>query len=212
MNTIKIVIADDHRLFREGVKLLLSQTEDMEIIGEVTDGAELVALLTHTFADVVLADITMPKLSGIDAIAEIRKHNRSVKFILLSMHEEGEYILKAVQMGASGYLFKNTDTEELEKAIRAVATGGRYFNSTVSAAMMDNLSKTAPEEESEPLTKREIEVLEQVAQGHSTKLIADHLCISPRTVDTHRTNLMKKIGAVNTAELIRKALEKKLIS
>jgi len=209
---ITIVIADDHRLFRDGIRMLLSRIPDFEIIGEVVDGQALVDFLQKQQPDVVLVDISMPRLNGLDAIAEIKKQHPYTKFVVLTMHEEGDYVVKSVQTGASGYLFKNVESAELEKAIRTVAKGEKYFNPTVSQLLIENLSRHKNEEEETNLTKREIEILELVAAGHSTKLIADQLNISHRTVDTHRVNMMRKLEAVNTAELIRKAIERKLIS
>jgi DNA-binding NarL/FixJ family response regulator len=209
MNKIRILIADDHNLFRGGLKMLLSRVTDFEIVGEVTDGVALVDFFKNELPDVALVDISMPKMLGIDAIAEIKKTNSHTKFILLTMHQEGEYVLKGLKNGASAYLFKDVEPSELEKAIRVVAKGDKYYNQTVSNILIENMS--APKEEETVLTQREKEILELVAAGLSTKIIADKLNISHRTVDTHRVNMMKKMEVSNTAELVKKAIEKKII-
>ncbi|MCS7004740.1 MAG: response regulator transcription factor [Cytophagales bacterium] len=209
MKKIKILLADDHRLFREGIRLILSRITDFEVIGEVTDGKALLDFLHHQQPEVVLVDISMPFLGGLDAMTEIKKMFPFVKFIVLTMHEDGDYIVKSIHLGADGYLFKNVEPYELEKAIRLVAKGEKYFNAEVSHLFIQNLSRKNYQENQ--LTKREIEILKLVSAGYSTKQIADQLHISHRTVDTHRVNMMRKLEAVNTAELIRKAIEKKLI-
>lgn len=212
MNKIKIVVADDHKLIRDGITTLLRMDEQFEVIGEANDGVELIKLLDSSLPDVVLVDITMPNMNGIEAVARLKKINPNLRFIILTMHEEGDYVMKSIQSGAHGYLLKNSDFEELQKAIRTVAAGGKYFNSVISNLMIENLSSTTePKGEKPDLTPREIEVLKEVAEGLSTKMIADKLSISSRTVETHRVNMMKKMVAHNTAELIKKSLEWKII-
>lgn len=212
MNKIKIVIADDHKLIRDGITTLLRMDEQFEVIGEANDGEELIALLDSCLPDVVLVDITMPKMNGIDAVAKLKKINPNLRFIILTMHEEGEYVMKSIKSGANGYLLKNSDFEELQKAIRTVVDGGKYYNSVISNLMIENLSNITESKGEKPdLTVREIEVLREVAEGLSTKMIAEKLSISSRTVETHRVNMMKKMVAHNTAELIKKSLEWKII-
>lgn len=214
METIKIILADDHKLIRDGIKTLLKKDEQFEIIAEADNGLHLMEIIENYAPDVVLVDITMPHLNGIDALAQLKKINPNLKFIVLTMHDEGDYVMKSVQSGASGYLLKNVEYEELQRAIRTVAAGGRYFNNDISNIIIENLSKPTNTEDTRhypELTPREIEVLQAVANGLSTKLIADKLSISGRTVETHRINLMKKMEAHNTAELIKKAAERKII-
>ncbi len=213
MDKIKIIIADDHKLIRDGIKTLLKKNDEFDIVAEADDGLQLVSVIDQFVPDVVLVDITMPHLNGLDAIAEIRKKNTDYKFIVLTMHEEGDYIMKSVQNGVNGYLLKNAEYEELANAIKIVAAGGKYFNNKISAVIIENLSQPKKEADKEytELTPREIEVLREVANGLSTKLIADKLSISNRTVETHRVNMMKKLEVHNTAELIKRAIEKKII-
>jgi DNA-binding NarL/FixJ family response regulator len=211
MNVIKIVLADDHKLIRDGIKTLLKKDARIEVIGEASDGEELLQIIETILPDLILIDISMPKLNGIDAIIRLKTINPNLKFIILTMHEEGDYVMKSLKIGAQGYLLKNCEFEELQKAITTVYEGGKYYNSAISNLMIESLSKTQQEIEKIELTPREIEVLIAVSTGLSTKLIADKLFISSRTVETHRVNMMKKLGVHNTAEMIKKAIDTKLI-
>jgi DNA-binding NarL/FixJ family response regulator len=212
-NTIRIILADDHILVREGFKSLLSKKKDFEVVGEAENGTALINLIENLNADVLLVDISMPQLNGIEAISQMKKINPNLKFIMLTMHEEAEYILKSIQAGANGYLLKNVEPDELENAIRTVAAGGKYFNSTISGIMIENLSRVGETEKEDltELTSREKEILQYVADGLSTKLIADKLSISPRTVETHRVHIMKKLQVNNGAEMVKRGLEQKII-
>lgn len=213
MNKIKIVIADDHKLIRDGIITLLRMDEQFEVIGEANDGEALLTLLETCLPDIILLDITMPKMNGIEAITKLKKINPNLKFIMLTMHEEGDYVMKSIQSGAQGYLLKNSDFEELQKAIKTVSNGGKYYNSVISNIMIENLSNHNEAKGEKPeLTPREQEILNLVYEGLSTKLIAEKLFISSRTVETHRVNIMKKMNAHNTAELIKRALDWKLIA
>lgn len=214
MKKISIVIADDHTLIRDGIKALLQSVDEFEVVGEATDGEELVQFIDTLDPEVVVLDITMPKKTGIEVISEVKKYNNRVKFIVLSMHDNPEYVLKSVQAGALSYLLKNTDHEEIVKAVKAVSSGQKYFSPDIYNIILTGLAN--PElikgnQVAELLTKRELEVLKEVSMGLSTKLIADKLCISIRTVETHRINLMKKMEVHNSAELIKKAMDLNLI-
>lgn len=213
MQKIKIIIADDHRLVRDGIKSLLKIEEDIEFIGEVEDGVFLMEMLQNLRPDVILMDINMPKMNGIEATAHISKDYPEISVIILSMHEEPEYILKCVESGASAYLLKSVEKDELMTAIRKAAIGKKYFNSDITALLALGITehKKNIKEEIE-ITQREREVLACVANGLSTKQIADKLYLSARTIETHRLNLLKKFNAQNTAELIKIALAHKLIT
>ena len=211
MDKISIIVADDHRLIRDGIKTLLKKDADFEIVAEADNGEELINVLNTITPDVILVDISMPKFNGIDAMTTLKKINPNLKFIVLTMHEEPEYIIKSIQGGASSYLLKNVEYEELQKAVCTVAGGGKYFNPFISNIMIENLAKITEKEEQAVLTPREIEILKEVANGLSAKLIADKFSLSVRTVETHRVNIMKKLNAHNTAEVIKKAIEQKLI-
>lgn len=212
-NKIKIILADDHELVRGGIKSLLEINPSFEVIAEVNTGKELIDLLDEVLPDIILTDISMPDMSGLEAVALLLHINPNLKFIMLTMHDDPEYILNSVEIGAKGYLLKNMGLKELQTAIITVANGGKYFNQQISALMIDSLSTNKKPKENIPeLTAREIEILKEVVNGLSTKLIADKLNISARTVETHRLHLMKKMMTQNTAELVRKAMELKLIN
>lgn len=214
LGKITIVLADDHKVVRDGLKSFLARISDFVVIGEAENGEELLQLFDAVLPDVALIDISMPKMNGLDALKQLHESNPNVKIVMLSMHEEPDYIMKAIQNGAKGYLLKNTDERELENAIRAVAAGGKYFNSVVSSIMIENLSHK-PQEKA-PLevnvSLREKEVLQLVSEGLSNKMIGDKLHISVRTVETHRLNLLRKLEVNNSAELVKKALEMGVIS
>jgi len=212
INKITIAIADDHKIIRDGLKALLSNISDFEIIAFAEDGEQLLRIFEESIPDVVLIDIAMPKINGLEALKTLSSSNPNIKAIILSMHDDADYIMKAIQNGAKGYLLKNTDEKELELAIRTVADGGKFFNSLVSNIVIENLSHSSLKMSSEiNVTQRELEVLKLVAKGFSNKLIADQLLISSRTVETHRLNLLRKLHVSNTAELIKKASDSKLI-
>jgi DNA-binding NarL/FixJ family response regulator len=213
MEKIKIILADDHILVREGFKSLLNRKKEFEVVGEAENGQALLQMIDDISPDILLVDISMPHLNGIEAIAQIKKINPNLKLIMLTMHEEAEYIVKSIQAGANGYLLKNVEPDELEKAIKTVAAGGKYFNAAISNIMIENISKATDQskEEYSEITAREKEILQYVADGLSTKLIADKLSISARTVETHRVHIMKKLQVSNGAEMVKKGLEQKII-
>lgn len=211
MNPIRLILADDHPLIRAGFKALLGQNERFVIAGEARSGRELIEVARATDPDVVLTDISMPHGNGFEAMEAIRKTHPLVKFIMLTMHEEREYILQAIKTGASGYLLKSTERFELERAIVTVFEGGKYFSPMINNILAEAVIKPEGGEVGE-LTAREKEVLELVSNGNSTKQIADMLGISIRTVESHRINMLKKMKVSNTAELIKKAVEMKLLS
>lgn len=212
MSEIKIIIADDHALIRNGIKTMLARNPDYKIVAEAENGKELVEQASRLIPDVVLVDISMPVLNGFDALSELRKLLPDTKVILLTMHEEPEYIIKAARSGANGYLLKNVDYEELHRAIGLVMSGQKYFNQQVSSILMEELHRKSDTDQlQEKLTERESDILKEIVKGLSSKEIADKLFISSRTVDTHRNNLMKKLSVHNTAELVKLALEKGLV-
>lgn len=211
MEKIKLILADDHPLIREGFKSLLGKSNAFEVVGEAETGRELIDVVKATSPDIILVDITMPQMNGLDAIEVLRKEFPRLKFMVLTMHEEREYILKALRNGAHGYVLKNTERAELERAIHAVYNGQKYFSPVVTTILAESVGKKEGGEYPE-ITPREKEVLELVAGGRSTKQIADKLKISIRTVESHRINMLKKFDVNNTAELIKRAIELRLIS
>lgn len=211
MEKIRLLLADDHPLIRAGFKSLLGKNKNFEIIGEAGNGKELIDMTAKLMPDIVLADINMPYITGLEAMAQLIKSYPQIKYIVLTMHEEHEYIMNALKIGVSGFILKNVERSELEKAILTVYRGGRYFSAMVTNILVDSL----PRNESatlEEISPREKEVLELVAKGKSTKQIADQLNISTRTVESHRINMLKKMKVSNSAELIKKALELKIIA
>jgi DNA-binding NarL/FixJ family response regulator len=209
---IRTVLADDHSLIREGFKKLLIEREQpfIELVGEAENGKELLEIVAKTQPDLVLTDIKMPLLTGLDALKEIKEKNPEIKVVILTMHEESEYIKRAISSGADGYLSKNIEQQELERAIKTVFNGAKYFSASVNAILLTQLSEQHVIEQTD-ISPRENEVLQLVAQGLSTKQIAAQLDISNRTVETHRINLLKKLKANNTAELIKKSAQLKMI-
>jgi two-component system response regulator NreC len=210
MYKIKVLIADDHQLFRDGVISLLKNDNAFEVVGEVGNGKDLIALLSDKLADIVLIDLSMPGIGGQEVMELAKSKFQHVKFIVLTMHDDGQYVVKSVRNGAFGYLLKNTDERELKYAIKEVFEGRKYFNNHITELMINNMSVT-PEIPKMDLTPRELEVLKLVSEGKITKEIADQLCVSSRTVETHRVNMMKKLEVQNSAELIKKAAKLNLI-
>ena len=209
MSKIRIIVVDDHQLFREGIISLLSKNEDLEVVGEASSAEDLFGLLASADPHIVLIDITMPGINGLEAIEECRTKFPDVRFIVLTMHAEGQYVVKAVRNGAFGYLIKNADENELIQAIKNVANGKKHFNSEISQLMIGNMAIEG--ESHKKLSDREMEVLTLVSEGQTTKEIAEQLFVSARTVETHRVNMMKKLKVQNTAELIKKAAHLNLI-
>lgn len=209
MKAVKVVIADDHKLFLDGIVSLLSTENDVMVVGTASNGRELLEVLSQTNPDVALVDLSMPIMDGVSVMQKAKKDFPGVKFIALTMHDEGAYIVRSVRSGAQGYLLKNTEKEELKNAIHTVYHGGKYFNKEISSRIVENMASggDAPV----PLSPRELEVLKLVSEGKTTKEIANELFVSTRTVETHRANMMRKLEVMNTAELIRKATKLKLL-
>lgn len=217
MSKIKILIADDHALIRAGIATLLQHYPEFIVVGEATDGVEAVEMTGKVQPDVVLIDLAMPKMNGIEATRQIRERFPKTRVLVLTMHENDEYIYQILKSGAGGYVLKDSSREELCNAIRAVARGEKFFSSRVSEIMVESFvrrSEQPPIELSSadiPLTKREKEILTLVAEGLTNQQIADKLFISPRTVDTHRTNIMQKLDLHDVASLVRYAIKHGLV-
>ncbi|GEC73237.1 two component transcriptional regulator, LuxR family [Flavobacterium flevense] len=210
MNEIKLIIADDHELFRNGLAELLRKHDEIKIVKSVADGLEFMELINTQFeADIVLLDITMPNMDGFQVLKELKNLNSTIKPIVISMHNDGNYIAKCAKMGAYGYLLKNTDEAELILAIRSVNKGKKYFSAEISEKMINFMSTQSISEN--VLSNKENEVLGLIAKGLTTKEIAEKLFVSSRTIETHRANILKKLEVKNTAELIKKAAKMNLI-
>lgn len=207
---INVVITDDHDLFRFGLSELLKKHSDINVVKTVSNGKQLLELLkTNQTIDVVLLDITMPDMDGFEVLDQIGQLNSKIKPIIISMHNEGNYIAKCAKKGAYGYLIKNADEDELLLSIRSVAKGKKYFGPEISEKMVNFMSENKVS--SQLLSNKENEVLQLIAKGFTTKEIASKLFVSARTIETHRANILKKFEVKNTAALIKKAIEKKIL-
>ncbi len=214
MSNIRILIADDHAIMREGVRALLEIHEDMEVIGEAGDGREAVAQVSELTPDVILLDISMPFMDGLEATRRIRKANPNTNVLILTQHEDKEYVLSAVKAGAAGCISKKAVSSELVSAIRAIYRGGSFLYPSVAKLLIeDYLQRTDGETDPyERLTDREREVLQLVAEGRTNQEIADLLVLSMKTVLGHRAKIMEKLDIHSRTDLIKYAIRRGLIS
>jgi len=207
---IKIFLADDHTIVRQGLAKLLEAESDLEVIGEAEDGREAVKKVQKLKPDIVIMDIAMPLLNGIEATRQIKKILPQTKIIILSMHSHDRYISELISLGASGYLLKDSTGGEIIKAIWAAVKGDVYLSPTISRRVIDDyltLKKTSSREDLyAKLSNREREVFQMIAEGRSTKEVAEILCVSPSTVKTHRANIMEKLKIDNISQLIQFAI------
>jgi DNA-binding NarL/FixJ family response regulator len=207
----KILIADDHKMFRDGLRAILELEKDMEVVGEAGSAREVFLFLEKTQPDVILLDITLGDSNGIEVTKTLREKYPNLHVLVVSMHAESTYILKMLEIGAAGYILKDTGKNEMLNAVRAVAAGDSYFSQQVSAIMVAYLQRKgmppAKRKDEVLLTRREIEVLKLIVGENSNQEIADKLFISTRTVDTHRRNLLEKLGLKNTAGLVKYAMK-----
>ncbi|WP_026730243.1 response regulator transcription factor [Flavobacterium denitrificans] len=217
-NIIRVVLADDHVFVRDGIKSLLENEANIEVVGEAIDGADALDVVASTKPDLLIVDIRMPNLTGIEVVEKLRSENNNVKIIMLSMHESEEYVLKSIKAGADGYLLKGSSKEEFLKALHSVSGGGKYFSGDISSILIGQLTNSSvslePKQtlgEEMMITKREKEILTLLLSGKGNKEIAEALDISKRTAEVHRFNLMKKLKVKNLMELSNKAAEYSLI-
>lgn len=216
MSRIRILLADDHGIVRQGLRAVLARDSDIEVVGESSDGLETVSLAEALDPDIVIMDITMPHLNGIDATARLTKRNPKIGVVILSMHSDETYLLRALNAGARGYLLKDSAEIDLIRAVRALAQGRTYFSASVTHTLLEDymrdLQQRHLQDSYDLLTDREKEVLQLVAEGKSNKEVAGFLDVSNHTVETHRNNLMQKLNLHNTAEIVLYAVRKKLIA
>jgi DNA-binding NarL/FixJ family response regulator len=214
---IQVLLVDDHKLIREGVQAMLEGTEDIEVIGSVASGEEAVNEVRHTKPDVILMDIMMGGMTGIEATRWIKEGDPSIKIVMLTMEISKEYVSASIKSGVDGYLPKDVDKEALLQAIRTVHQGGRFFNDAIMKLVFEDFYthekfksplKKLPNE----LTKREYEILGLVASGKTNRELAESLFISIKTVETHKTNILEKLGLRNTTDLVKYAIKNKIIS
>lgn len=216
MKTIKVLLADDHTIVRKGLRSLLEEEEDIKVVGEAEDGHEAIQKVSELEPDVIIMDVGMPSLNGLEAVKLLKKENRGIKILILTMHDNEEYIIEALKSGACGYLVKKSAPKELTAAIRIANKGETYLSPSISTKVInrfirqtsDGIDKTSKDD---LLTTRERETIQLIAEGKSNKEIADKLTISLKTVKNHRSNLMEKLDLHNTAEITQYAIRKGIL-
>jgi len=204
-----IVLADDHAMFRAGTRMIISERSDLKVIGEAGDGLELLELLKRSTPDLIILDISMPNLRGLEAAREIKKSYPEIKILILTMHKKEEFIYQALAAGAEGFLLKEDAGDELVQAIQTIRRGEKFISPLLSSKMADLALQKG---QTDPLTTREREVVKLFAEGKSSKEIAELLYISVFTVRRHRDNIMRKLNLKNMADLVRYALSKDFTS
>jgi two-component system response regulator NreC len=213
---IRVLLADDHTIVRQGVRLCLEAMGDIEVVAEAEDGQAAVTLAVQLRPDVAVVDLTMPRLNGVEAIRQIKRDVPSVEVVVLSVHDSEAYVVQALRAGAAGYVLKRNAATELAAAIRAAHDGQAYLHPSIARRVIDDyLSRIHAAEDSEPydrLTPREREVLQLAAEGHTTRAIAGLLCLSTKTVEHHRASLMTKLGLHGQTELVKYAIRAGLVA
>lgn len=204
----KILIADDHAMIRNGVRSLLLQNKEWSVVGEAVNGTEAIAKYDALNPDLLILDISMPDMNGMEVSQQILTRHPEAKIIILSMYDDEDYISRCMENGVKGYVVKNETGDELEYAVRTVLKGQSYFSSQVQQVIFkkysNNVTKKKQKEPEIKLTSREIEIVKLISEGLTSHQMADKLFISPRTVETHRSNLIKKVGVKNSIELVKK--------
>jgi two-component system response regulator NreC len=216
LSKIRVFIADDHQVLREGIRLLLEKVTDMELVGEAENGEDALAKVSQLMPDIVLMDITMPVVNGLEATRQIKEKYPSIKVLILTMHETDQYLSEMLEVGASGYVVKTTTSSELVSALRSVYQGDIYLYPSIARMLVgDYLQRVKSGEEKNSyngLTLREREILKYIAEDRQNREIGDMLNISVRTVQAHRAHLMEKLGAHDRTELVKYAIRKGMIS
>ncbi len=216
MQKIKVLVVDDHTIIRDGICALLALSGDIEVVGEATNGSEALDRVRELSPDVVLMDIAMPVMGGLEATRRISKDFPKAKVLVLTQYDDKEYFFPVIESGASGFISKAAASSELTVGIRSVYRGDSYLSPTVTKLLVENYQHSAGDRASQDpynhLTTREREIFKLLAEGHSTQEIADILVITPKTVEGHKTNLMLKLGVHNRVELVKAALRKGIIT
>jgi DNA-binding NarL/FixJ family response regulator len=208
------VLADDHQIVRQGLRALLKMESDVQLVGEASDGREAVRLVERLQPHVLVLDLLMPGLNGLEALRQLSRRAARTRVVILSMHSNEAYVLEALRAGATGYVLKESGAEELIRAIREAANGRHYLSPPICEHELKAYAQKAegtPPDPYHTLTTREREVLQLTTEGHSGTVIAERLFISPRTVESHRANMMRKLGVRNLKELIRYAIQRGLV-
>lgn len=208
---VRILIADDHPIVREGLKQILSETQDMQLVGEASNGREVMEQVERGLADVVVLDISMPGESGLDVLRKLRARHPTLPILMLSIHSEDQYAIRSLRAGASGYLTKESLPDELVTAIRRVAQGRRYVTEALAEKLVTRLDSGLERPPHESLSDREYQVMRMIASGKALKRIATELGLSPKTVSTYRARVLEKTGLRNNADITRYALQHDLI-
>lgn len=211
---IKVLVADDHTIMRDGIRALIHEEEDIEVVGEAEDGRQAVQYAHTLRPDVVLMDIAMPMMNGLEATRHIKRDHPEINVLVLTMYDHDEYVRKVLATGASGYVLKRAAASELVAAIRAVSRGEAVLSPSITRMVIEDYlrgEKDQPEDEPETLTPREREILQLIAEGHTSREIAQMLNLSVKTVQSHRTSMMQKLDLHDRGELIRYAIQKKII-
>ena len=212
MDIIKIMLVDDHRLIREGIRQLLEIDKNLQVVGEADDGFECLEKIEDIKPDIILLDINMPNINGMEVLKELKSKKSSIKVLILTVHNELEYIINAVHMGADGYILKNSNSTELKEAIVNIVNGEIYIQPSLRTIVNSNFKyKNIDQEKLESLTKRESEILTQVASGMSNKEIAINLDISERTVKNHLSNIFKKIDVSDRTQAAIFAIKNNIV-
>ncbi len=215
MERYNIILADDHKMFRQGIRKILEELDDVTVIGEASDGLELLHLLKKITPHMVILDISMPNIRGIEATREIKMSNPNTKILILTMHKGRDYLYHCISAGAEGYLLKEDADTELYMAIEKIREGGVFISPILANDLADNfvqMCRGNSRHDFEILTSREREIIKFIAEGKKNKEIAGMLCISTRTVENHRANIMKKLNLKNISELVKYAISKNYIS
>lgn len=213
MSPYRITLADDHVLLRQGLRRIVEESSELAVVGEAGDGVELIQLLNRSDTDMVVLDISMPKLRGIEALSEIKSRHPGVKILILTMHRDKEYLFQSLASGADGYLLKEDADSELFSAIRKIREGMFYASPSLAKELaayrkLEGRGDSGSPREDAGLSIREREVLKLIAEGKSSREIAEILCISVRTVDHHRANIMDKLNSRRTADIVKYAIQK----
>lgn len=219
MSKINIVLADDHVLVRKGIKAMLESDTDIDVIGEAGNGVEALEAARKLHPDILVLDIRMPEMNGLEAAAKLEDYSPDTKAVILSMHDSEEYVLQALDAGAFGYLLKDTDKTEFVKALKQIYGGSKYFSGAVSNVLANRLlnpkpfttTKAVEVDDTYHLTRREKEILRMVVEGKHNKQIAEASGKSVRTIETHRFNIMKKLGVNNAIDMVNKAMKENLV-
>lgn len=216
MDRIKVLLVDDHTIVRQGLRCILATDEEIEVIGEAGDGRTAVDLAERLHPDVVVMDLTLPELNGIEATRRIFKQDKDAKVLILTMHTDRMFVRQSLKAGARGYLVKDAEDTDLVRAVKVVGRGGSFFNAEVSRMLLnDYLGEQGSSDGDDDLTRlsgREREVLQLIAEGHTNGEIAGSLTLSLNTVETHRKQIMRKLDLHKTAELVRFALRKQVVN